>query len=58
MVTEILNEIADDVKSVTLIPSSGGRFEWTVNGDLVYSRDETRRYPELKELKELIYAKL
>ena len=41
-----------------LIPSGGGRFEWTVDGDVVYSKAETGRYPEMNELKELVYAKL
>ncbi len=58
MVGEILSDIQDSVKRVTLVPSDSGRFEWTVNGDLVYSKKKTGRYPELKELKELIYAKL
>ncbi len=58
MVGEILSEIQDSVKRVTLVPSDSGRFEWTVNGDLVYSKKKTGRYPELRELKELIYAKL
>ena len=58
MVGEILAEIEEHVRSITLIPSTGGRFEWSVNGDLVYSKAASGRYPELKELKELIYAKL
>jgi selenoprotein W-related protein len=58
MVGEILNEIEDSVASVTLIPGGGGRFEWKVDGELVYSKTETGRYPEMNELKELVYAKL
>ena len=55
---EILSEIQHDVQSLNLIPSMGGRFEWTVNGDLVYSKKATGRYPELNDLKEAIFAKL
>ncbi len=58
MVGEILSEIEGSVKSLMLIPSGGGRFEWTVDGDVVYSKAETGRYPEMNELKELVYAKL
>ena len=58
MVGEILSELEDSVASLTLIPSGGGRFEWKVDGDLVYSKAETGRYPEMNELKELVYAKL
>jgi selenoprotein W-related protein len=58
MVAEILSEIQTDVQSINMIPSSGGRFEWSVNGDLVYSKKATGRYPDLKELKQALYAKL
>ena len=39
-----------------LIPGDKGAFEWMVNGELVYSKHETGRYPELKEIKEAVYA--
>lgn len=58
MVSEILGEIQSAVQSVEPVPSSGGRFEWTVDGDLVYSKLRTGRYPELNELKQLVAAKL
>ena len=58
MVGEILSEIQHDVKSVVLIPGHGGAFEWKVNGDLVFSKQKEGRYPEMKELKEVIYSKL
>ena len=47
MVSEILNDIQTEVASLELIPSDGGRFEWTVDGELVYSKAATGRYPEL-----------
>ncbi len=58
MVSEILNDIQTEVASLELIPSDSGRFEWTVDGELVYSKAATGRYPELEELKEAVYAKL
>ena len=48
MVSEILNDIQTEVASLELIPSDGGRFEWTVDGELVYSKAATGRYPELE----------
>ena len=33
-----------------------GAFEWKVNGELVYSKHATGRYPELKEIKEAVYS--
>ena len=37
-----------------LLPSSGGAFEVTVNGKLVFSKKTTGRFPELDELKAAI----
>ena len=47
-----------DVKRVTIIPSGGGRHEWRVNGDLVFSKAAEDRHPDMDELKALIYAKM
>ena len=35
---------------VTLIPESGGKFEVTIDDDLVYSKLETGRHAEYEEL--------
>jgi selenoprotein W-related protein len=34
------------IKELKLIPSLGGVFEVTVNGDLVYSKKKTGKFPE------------
>ena len=39
-----------DVEAFTLIPSSGGRFEVTLDGDLVYSKLQEKRFPEYGEI--------
>jgi selenoprotein W-related protein len=39
---------------VRLIPSSGGVFEVTVNGNLVFSKKALRRHAEPGEIMELI----
>lgn len=57
MAEELLLEHGQDVKALALVPSAGGRFEVTVNGELVYSKAELGRFPELKELKEKVAAK-
>jgi len=44
-------KIEDDIK---LTPSSGGAFEVSVDGKLVYSKLKTGRFPEEKELIEAI----
>ena len=47
-----------DVKRVTILPSGGGRHEWRVNGDLVFSKAAEDRHPDVDELKALIYERL
>ena len=41
---EVLNEFESQIESFNLVPSDGGRFEVTVNGDLVYSKLKTGRH--------------
>lgn len=38
--------MGNDIADLKLIPSSGGRFEVTVNGDLIWSKKETKQFPE------------
>jgi selenoprotein W-related protein len=33
-----------------LIPSSGGVFEVTINGEKIYSKDETGIFPDIEEI--------
>jgi selenoprotein W-related protein len=41
-------------EGANLVPGSGGQFEVEVNGDMVFSKKQAGRYPEIKELKEAI----
>lgn len=55
MAQELLVTFAEEIGSVTLTPDqSGGRFDVTVDGDLVWSRREERRFPENAELKQRV----
>jgi selenoprotein W-related protein len=47
---QILKTFKQDVEAFTLIPSSGGRFEVTLDGDLVYSKLQEKRFPEYAEI--------
>ena len=58
LVGDVLTDLQEDIKSLTLIPSGAGRFEWTVDGELVYSKAQTDRFPDLDELKMLVANKL
>jgi len=39
---------------MTLVPSDGGRFEVSVDGELVYSKLETQRHAEPGEIPDLM----
>jgi selenoprotein W-related protein len=51
---ELLTTFETDLKGVTLTPGSGGIFEVRLNGDVLFARKEAGRFPESKELKQLI----
>ncbi len=45
MAAKIL-ELGDRIASLTLIPSSGGAFEVTANGNLLHSKLATHEWPD------------
>lgn len=51
---ELLTTFEQDLYSVALRPGTGGIFEITLNGKLIFSRKEAGRFPEAKEVKQLI----
>jgi selenoprotein W-related protein len=53
-----LGTFSDYISGLTLIPGSGGQFEFTIDGDLAFSKKGTGRYPELQELKDLVRDRL
>ena len=55
MATQIL-ELGERIKSLTLIPSSGGAFEIRANGKLLHSKLETREWPEFAAIVKQVKA--
>ncbi len=51
---ELVKEFEPEIESFTLVPSDAGRFELTVNGELVYSKLQTGRHAEPGEIAGLI----
>jgi selenoprotein W-related protein len=51
---ELLKNYEHLVESLVLIPSDGGRFEVTVNGQLLYSKLTTHRHAEPGEILGLV----
>jgi selenoprotein W-related protein len=60
LTTEVLEarELEAFVASWRLIPSSGGVFEVTVNGELVFSKKALKRHAEPGEVRAAIERKL
>ncbi|MDY6980046.1 MAG: SelT/SelW/SelH family protein [Pseudomonadota bacterium] len=54
MAQELLTTFDEEITDLTLKPGKGGIFQIWVNEELVWSRQETGRFPELKELKQLV----
>ncbi len=51
---ELLTTFEQDLYSVALRPGTGGIFEITLNEQLIFSRKQAGRFPEAKEVKQLI----
>ena len=47
---ELLKNYEHLIEEIKLVPSDGGRFEVTVNGQLLYSKLETHRHAEPGEV--------
>ena len=54
MAQELLTTFACDIASLALVPGTGGIFEVRLNGTVIFSRKEAGRFPESKELKQLV----
>lgn len=51
---ELIATFADELGEAALVPGTGGVFEIRVDGELVWSRKEQGRFPEIAELKQLV----
>ncbi|MDS7595892.1 SelT/SelW/SelH family protein [Agrobacterium tumefaciens] len=54
MAQEILQTFSSEVGEVSLIPSTGGRFEIAVDGNIIWERKQDGGFPGPKELKQRI----
>ena len=54
MAQELLTTFNTDIASLALVPGTGGIFEVRLNGVVIFSRKEVGRFPESKELKQLV----
>jgi selenoprotein W-related protein len=54
MAQELLTTFAAEVGELALVPGLGGVFEIRIGEDAVWSRAEKGRFPDIKELKQLV----
>lgn len=54
MAQELLTTFEHELGEVALVPGTGGVFDIRVDGELLWSRKERGRFPDIKELKQLV----
>lgn len=54
MAQELLTTFEAEIGEVALIPGTGGVFEVRLDREVIFSRKEHGRFPEAKELKQLV----
>lgn len=54
MAQELLTTFEQELNEVALVPGTGGTFGVFLNGEKIFSRGEEGRFPESKELKQLV----
>jgi selenoprotein W-related protein len=54
MAQELLTTFQNELGEVALVPGTGGIFEVRLNEEVIFSRGEQGRFPEIKELKQIV----
>ena len=50
MTAKLLTTLKQRIQDLQLIPAGGGCFELTVNGELIYSKLKTGKFPDEQEM--------
>lgn len=59
MAQEILTTFDNgELQEVALVPGTGGVFELRLDGEIIFNRKEAGRFPETKEIKQIIRDKV
>jgi selenoprotein W-related protein len=54
MAQELLTTFSEELGEVALVPGTGGVFEIRLDGELLWSRKERGRFPESREIKQMV----
>ena len=55
---KVLPKFKKRLDEIILVPSDGGRFEISLDGDLLYSKVETGAFPDEEEIVETIDGRI
>jgi len=58
LTSKLLGAYKQRISDLKLVPGSGGCFELTVNGELIYSKLQTGRFPDEKSMIEAVGQRL
>ncbi len=58
MTSKLLATYKQQIRELKLIPSGGGCFELSINGDLIYSKLKTGKFPDEQWVLETVGARL
>ena len=58
MAQELLTTFEREAGEVALVPGEGGVFEVRVDGSTIWSRKEKGRFPDIKELKQIVRSRI
>ena len=58
MTSKLLTTYKQQIKDLTLIPTGGGAFELSINGDLIYSKLKTGKFPDEQWVLDAVGARL
>ena len=58
MAQELLMTFPDEISELALKPGTGGVFEVLLEGKIIYSKEDMGKFPESKDLKQLIRDKI
>ena len=58
MTGKLLSTFKQQIRDLKLIPGSGGCFELTVNGELIYSKLKTGQFPDERAMLDAVGKRL
>jgi selenoprotein W-related protein len=58
LASRVLDEFKQRISNLTLVPSGGGCFELSANGELLYSKLKTGQFPDEQNIIDTLGKKL